>query len=87
MPNVAQQTGQLMGLELTGRTAAQEESLHGPGLTQGSQFGSHGVQIGVDEMVLAHGDGKITVVTALSAEGYVQVTGPRELPGGAARFR
>src|SRR5262245_11198505 len=75
-----EQPFELAGVEVGGRAAAEEKGVDRLRRAKGGQFGGEGVEVAVDEVVVADGDGEVAVAAVVGAEGDVDVGGARPDP-------
>jgi hypothetical protein len=62
--------------QIGGCSAADEEGLDRPVLVKRGEFGRQGIQVKLDQVVLARRDGKIAVAAVVSAKRDVNVSSP-----------
>src|SRR5579871_1327481 len=80
------QAFELPGTQVRWCAAAQKQGPYRLRSSERGQLGGKGVEIQFDEIILAGGDGEITVAAVMRAKRNVNVGGARPQPGGE-RFR
>ncbi len=78
---LVQQPPELIGIQVRRRAAADEQRLDRPRLAERRQFERERVEVQLDEVVVAGGDGEVAVAAVVGAERDVDVGGSRFEPG------